>query len=60
MALSSNDPESIYLKKTISEIKSFKVLITGSYDIIIQMTKWADSTSKTEHLDKIFTISAKK
>ena len=60
MAFSSNDPESIYLKEIISEIKSFKALITGSYDIIIQMTKWVDSTSKTEHLDKIFTISEEK
>ena len=60
MAISSNDPESMYLKEIINEIKSFKALITGSYDIINQMTKWVDSTAKTEHLDKIFTISEEK
>ena len=34
MAVSSNDPESIYLKEIINEIKSFNVLITSSNDII--------------------------
>jgi hypothetical protein len=60
MAISSNDPESIYLKEIINEIKSFNALITSSYDIITQMTKWVESTSKKEDIDKIFSISEEK
>jgi hypothetical protein len=60
MAISSNDPESIYLKEIINEIKSFNALITSSYEIINQMTKWVDSTSKKEDIDKIFSISEEK
>ena len=60
MAISSNDPESIYLKEIINEIKSFNALITSSYDIITQMTKWVESTSKKEDVDKIFSISEEK
>lgn len=60
MAISSNDPESIYLKEIINEIKSFNALITSSYDIITQMNKWVESTSKKEDIDKIFSISEDK
>ena len=60
MAISSNDPESLYLKEIINEIKSFNALITSSYDIITQMTKWVESTSKKEDIDKIFSISEEK
>ena len=60
MAISSNDPESIYLKEIINEIKSFNALITSSYDIITQMTKWVESTSKKEDIDEIFSISEEK
>ena len=60
MAISSNDPESIYFKEIINEIKSFNALITSSYDIITQMTKWVESTSKKEDVDKIFSISEEK
>ena len=60
MAISSNDPESLYLKEIINEIKSFNALITSSYDIITQMTKWVESTSKKEDIDQIFSISEEK
>ena len=60
MAISSNDPESLYLKEIIKEIKSLNALITSSYDIITQMTKWVESTSKKEDVDKIFSISEEK
>ena len=57
MAISSDDPESMSLTETINGIKSFKALITGSPDIITQMTKWVEITSKKEDFDNIFAIN---
>ena len=57
MAISSDDPESKSLTEIINGIKSFKALITGSSDIITQMSKWVEITSKKEDLDNIFAIS---
>jgi len=60
MAISSDDPESRSLKEIINGIKSFNALITGSSDIITQMTKWVEITSEKEHFNKIFSISEEK
>jgi hypothetical protein len=57
MTISSDDSESKVLKEIINGINSFNALITGSFDIINQMTKWVESTSNKEDLEQIVAIT---
>jgi hypothetical protein len=57
MTISSDDSESKVLKEIINGINSFNALITGSFDIINQMTKWVETTSNKEDLEQIVAIT---
>lgn len=57
MTTSSDDSESKVLKEIINGINSFNALITGSFDIINQMTKWVETTSNKEDLEQIVAIT---
>ena len=57
LAISSDDSESKVLKEIINGINSFKALITGSSDIITDMTKWVETISNKEDLEQIVAIT---
>ena len=57
MSIPNDDSESKELIKMVNGIRSFKVLITSSSDIIKEIERSAESISKKESLDEIVKFS---
>ena len=57
MSIPNHDSESKELIKMVNGIRSFKVLITSSSDIIKEIERSAESISKKESLDEIVKFS---